>query len=299
MKYYIILSLLLLSTPTLFAQEIKYEVSVLAPKLKDVDAKVIKSLESSLRQWLNSQQWGEDQFEETERIEVNFQLTVEDISQTTFSGELKLQAVRPVYGSDYKTALITYKEGDITFSYDQYKPIEYSKTTYLDNLTSVLAFWSYVVLGYDYDSFSNLGGDSYYQLAQGVINNIPPNIASTLVGWNPRDGDRTRYWMLENMLSARIKPFRKAMYDYYINGLDMMQKDVAAGQAGIIRALETIDNVNNSYPNSMAIQLFCLAKQDEIVQIFKNANSESKQKVQSIMRRMDPANSNKYNEIGF
>ena len=208
-----------------------------------------------------------------------------------------MQAVRPVYGSEYVTPLISYNDRDFTFVYEQFQPIQYSQNAYNDNLSHVLSFYAYIILGLDYDSFSAYGGELYFQTAQDIVNAVPSGAAAQNPGWQSLDGNRNRYWIVENILSPRTRSYRQAMYDYPRQALDLMHKDVAAGRLIMLQALEDLNSVNQSYPNAMILQMFSLAKDDEIIEIFRRGTRQEKTRVVQIMAKIDPSNASKYRRI--
>ncbi|MBP7821619.1 MAG: DUF4835 family protein [Saprospiraceae bacterium] len=281
------------------SQEMDFTVTVNTPKLQTADPKVFESLKTALRDFLNNAKWTDDVYASTERIKCNVQLTIkEEISATSFKAELAIQAVRPVYGSAYQTSLLTHVDKDVEFSYEPNQPLEFSRGLFNDNLTSILSFYVYVILGLDYDSFSLLGGDNYYQVAQAIVTSIPPDIANTLKGWRAVDSNRNRYWIIENLTNSRVKPYREALYTYHRKGLDVMSKDVIAGRASITKALEDIERVNKSYPSSMILQMFTNAKSEELIEIFKGGDSNQRTRFYQIMSKVDPAGASKYRAVG-
>lgn len=281
-----------------FGQELNVEVKINTPKLQTTDPKVFESLETSMREFMTNQQWTDDIFEPEERITVNIQLTIDkEVDAATFEGELSIQAVRPVYNSSYETVLITHRDQNVRFTYEQYQPLQYSENVFNDNLTSILAFYSYVILGMDYDSFSLFGGTPYFQKAQEILNNVPPGQAARFKGWRSLDGNRNRYWIVENLLSPRVRPYREAMYNYHRQSLDIMSNDALTGRAIMTQALESLQQVNRSYPSSMILQMFSNAKSTEIVEIYKEAPIQEKNKIITVMTKIDASNASKYNEI--
>jgi hypothetical protein len=161
-------------------------------------------------------------------------------------------------------------------------------TGYTDNLSSILTFYAYVILGFDYDTFSSLGGDEHFKTANNIISNIPPNISSKDRSWSSQGSDRNRFWLIENILNPRIKRFRQAMYDYHLNGLDRMYKDVTVAKAVMLSALKEVGQANNEYRNSMIIQMFSNSKRAEILDIFKNSVKSEQRQVYRIMSEIDP-----------
>jgi hypothetical protein len=300
----IFLSLLLaVGVTAVFAQgELNATVRVSTPQLQKNDRKVFDQLETSLRDFLNNTKWTQDGFEQEERIKCNFILTIStEEDGNNFRAELAVQATRPVYGSGYETPLISHLDKDVVFNYEQNQPIEFLvDATDNQNIAALFAYYAYVILGLDYDSFSLYGGESYLLTAQQIVTNIQNSSTNNSPGWRPADGgkNRNRYWIMENLLNPRVKPYRAAMYTYHRKGLDTFSTDMDAAKAVILTALEEIDKVNTAYFNSMIVQMFANAKRDELIEMFKIAGKPQKDRVSQIMIKMDPANSQKYREIG-
>ena len=298
MRKRFILIALLLASQWLVAQELNTTVKINTQKLLTVDAKVFGTLEQSIREFMNNQKWTDDVYERDERIDCNMLLTIqEELSPTSFKAELAIQVSRPVYGSNYKTVIFNQIDRDITFTYEQFQPIVYSRNSYNDNLSSILSFYAYITIGTDYDSFSPMGGDKYFQLAQDVMNTLPQSIASGDRGWNSLSNNKNRFWIVENMLSPRMKLYRQAMYDYHRQGLDVMSTDLAKGRQAMADALLKVGEANQSYPNSAIIQMFNNAKSSEVIEIFKRGSSTEQDRVIQVMSRVDPAGSSKYRAI--
>ncbi len=295
MKRYILLFVLIIFCKLGSAQELDFTVNINTPKLQTTDPKVFESLKESMLNFLNNQKWTDDSFDPKERIKCNIQMTIKDeLSSNSFSADFAIQAVRPVFGSTYETPLLSHVDKDFNFTYEQFQPMNFTKNSFSDNLTAFLSFYVYVILGMDYDSYSLYGGESYLQTANDILTTIPPNAASAYPGWRSLDGNRNRYWIIENLLSPKIRDFRQAMYDYHRQSLDLMSEDVETGRAIMMQALETISKVNRSYPRSMIIQMFTNAKSGEIIEIFKKGTREQKTRVRSIMSKIDASNASKY-----
>jgi len=300
MKYISLVCLFLFGSFTsISAQELRVNCRVNAQKAQ-ADPQVFKSLETAIEEFMNNQKWTEDVFYENEKIEVNLQMTiVEEISSTTFKADVGIQAVRPVYGTDYETPIITHLDKTIVFTFEQFQPLDYSETTFQNNLTHVLSFYAYLILGLDYDTFAPFGGEPHFQKAQNIINIFPQNLSGSFPGWTSREGNRNRYWILESLLNPSVRPYREAMYNYHRQGLDIMSTDVEAGKAVLMQAMETVSKVNKAYLNAMVLQIFANTKSQEIIEIFKVASRTQKSRVYSIMSKIDAANANKYRAIGL
>ena len=281
------------------AQELNATVRITAPRLQTVDPQVFKTMERAVLEFMNNTRWSLDEFEPEERIECAFQINIiEELSTNVFTADIAFQALRPVYGSDYKSPLISHVDRDVVIQYEEYQPIQESRDQFNDNLSSVLTFYAYLILGYDYDSFSEMGGDPYFLVAQGVINNIPPQVLDTDKGWSSLNNRNNRYWIIENLMSPRLSEFRRANYQYHRHGLDYMASEIDRGISQMLEALETIDKARATYPNSMILRMFAITKSDEIVEVFKGADRTTRSRIQQIMRKLDVSNASKYNVLG-
>lgn len=287
----------------LYAQgELNASVRVSTPQLQRNDRRVFDQLEVSLKDFLNNTKWTNDNFEQEERIKCNFILTIsKELDGNVFEAELAVQATRPVYGSGYETPLISHLDKDVLFTYEQNQPIEFLRDNPENqNLPALLAFYVYIILAMDYDSFSQYGGEQHLLTAEKIVTNIQNSSSNSTPGWRPADGgkNRNRYWIMENLLNPRVRPFRNAFYTYHRKGLDMFSSNPDQAKAAILLALEDIDKVAAAYFNSMIIQMFSYAKKDELVEMWKIAPKAQKDRVIQIMSKIDPANSQRYREIG-
>lgn len=298
MRRLVLLVFLLSGWAVLHAQELNVNVKINTQKLQQADPKVFQTMEAAVTEFMNTRKWTEDVFEPEELIDVNIQIVIqEELSPTAFKADISIQASRPVFGTDYETPLINYLDKGVTFYYEQYQPIQYSANRYNDNLSAVMAFYAYIVLGLDYDSFSLFGGEAHLQEAQQIVNNVPESAAAANPGWRALDGNRNRFWLIENLLSPRVRSLRQGWYEYHRQGLDLASSDVATARAIIAGALEQIGSVNDKYPNTMIIQIFTDTKAQEIVEIFKRGTPREQNNVVSIMTSIDASNATLYREI--
>ncbi len=296
--YFLTLVLVAFFISPALAQEMNYSVTVNAESAPTVDKRVFKTLENSITEFLNNQKWTDDNFQPEERIECNLLITIkEEINPTNFRADLAIQATRPIYGSSQSTLLLNHLDKEFIFTYQEYDPILFSPGVFSSNLSAVLSFYNFIILGMDYDSFSPFGGEKYFLLAQEIVNTIPQNIVDNDSGWNSLKNDQNRFWIIENLLDPRVRPFRQAMYDYHRQALDLMSKDVGTGRAIMSEAIGEIGVVNQSYPNSIIIRMFANAKANEIVEIFKRGGRQEQDLVVRVMSKLDAANAAKYREI--
>ncbi|MEL6277197.1 MAG: DUF4835 family protein, partial [Bacteroidota bacterium] len=260
------ISLLFLFYAVLPAQsEINFSVRFNLQQIQTTDPKILETLERDVRQFLQGRAWTEDRFEPEERINCTVIMTIkEGGSPNNYEADLAIQSSRPVYGSAEETAVFNYLDNKINFYYEQFQAIQLSENSFTGNLPSILGYYVYLVLGFDYDTFSPLGGQRYFEEAQDIINRLPADVSNDDPGWNPT-GTRNRFWLLENILSPRILPLRRALYTYHREGLDMMHQDINVGRANITLAIEDVQKSNQSYPNTVIVQAFIDAKREEII----------------------------------
>jgi len=294
---FIIMTLLIGALSTQ-AQELNLSVTINTPKLKLADPQVFKSLETTITEFFNNTAWTEDEFETHERIEGTIQINVkEDISSNSFVADFYVSTSRPVYNSNYYSQTLLHIDRDVGFSYEQFGPIFNNTGAFSDNLSAILTYYAYVILGIDYDTFSPLGGERFFQIGQNIINSVPPNISSRDKSWSAVGTSRNRYWLIENLLNPRVKPYRQAMYDYHRRSLDTMSDDPDRARAIMLSSITAIADVNRSFPNSMILKLFSDSKRDEIIEVFNVATQGEKTKVYDIMTEIDPALSSEFNSL--
>lgn len=282
---------------TTVAQELNATVRVTTPKLQTTDPRIFRTLEADLTDLLNNTSWTQDRFETNERINmtVNFAITSE-LGDNQFKATMNIQSLRPVFGSDYQTSMFTFQDKEITFVYLDGQPLRYAPNVFSDNLTAVISYYAYLVIAMDYDSFGLFSGDPYYAAAQEIINTLPTGYSND-PGWTSIGRNKNRYWLIENMQSARVKGLRKAIYDYHLQSLDVMHKNSAGARDVMLKSIELLEQVNTSYPNSMVLSLFSGTKAKEIVDIFANASSQQKSRIYQIMTKIDPSNSQQYQNL--
>ncbi len=280
------------------AQELNFDVTINTPKLKLADPKVFETLESAIEEFINNTVWTEDDFDPEERIEGALQINIkEDLSTNTFIADFYVSTSRPVYNSNYYSSTLLLVDKDAGFSYEQYGPLFNNKNAFSDNLSAIISYYAYVVIGTDYDTFSPLGGERFFQIAQSIVNSIPRSVSASDSAWNAVGTKRNRYWLVENLLNPRVKPYRQAIYDYHRRSLDEMHSDPDRSRAVMLSAITAIGDVNDAFPNSMILKLFSDTKRKEIVEIFDVASQGEKDKVYNIMTEIDPALSSEFNSL--
>lgn len=281
------------------AQEFDCTCKINTPKLSQTDPKVFQDLQHQITEFMNGQKWTDHYYEPEEKIKCSIQITIlNEGDDRVYRAEMAVRSIRPAYGSSYASTLLAHNDQDVLIAFEEHQPIIYSEDTYVDNLSSLLSFYAYLMLGLDYDSFSPFGGEAYYLKAKNIINLIPRGIAQRFTGWTEDEsGQNNRFWIIENFLSPKSKPLRKSLYDYHRNGLDIMSQNPDEGRAAIFAALQVLPKVFQGNPKSMSLSLFNTTKSYEIIEIFKNGTPAEKKAVFKIMAEVDASNISKYNAI--
>ncbi|MFZ4741390.1 MAG: DUF4835 family protein [Bacteroidales bacterium] len=277
------------------AQEFICNIQVSAPQVQGTDRSVYDNLRTALYEFVNTKSWTNYSFKPEERIECSILITVnERISQDEFKGTLNLQLRRPVYRTSYNSVLLNFVDKDFQFKYVEFQTLEYVENSFTSNLTSVIAYYCYVYLGLDFDSYSPNGGTPYFEKAQNIVNlaqNAPEK------GWKSFESQKNRYWLVENLLNSAYSSVRQATYKYHRLGIDAMYDNIETGRTAIAESVELLRKAYREKPGLFSIQLFMDAKSDEIVNIFSKASPQDKAKIINNLIEIDPANASKYQGI--
>jgi hypothetical protein len=300
MNKFVLIFVLLCSAVFSSAQEIFCTVQVIThPQVQVLgnDAKLYKSMESSISEFINNRKWTQDKFQPTERIEMKMFITINQKSGTEdFSATCQIQSSRPVFGSGYSTVLINEMDEDWVFKYVEFQAMEFQENNHTSNLTSLLAFYAYMTLGMDYDSFSKEGGTYFFNKAQLVVNAAQ---SAKEPGWSAFEtkGNRNRYWFIDNVLSEPFRPLREVYYLYHRQALDIMATDIVKGRAQITKCLDMVQKVFRQNPNTKFLKVFFNAKADELVGVYSKAPAAEKKKIVDLLEQIDIANYKKYQAI--
>lgn len=276
-------------------QELQCQISVVAPQVQNVDKKVFQTMQQTVYEFMSNTKWTSDKFTNNERVDCTILITVnERVSNDQFKGSIQVQSRRPVFNASYNSPIFTFNDQNFEFKYVEFQPLEFNETGSNPNLSAVLAYYAYIILGLDYDTFSMNGGAQYFAKAQTIVNNMQNASES---GWRAFEGTNNRYWLSENMANAAFKPFHTMMYNYHRKGLDIMSKKKDEGIAAITDSIEELMKVHQEKPGSLLLQTLFYAKADEIVNIYSGAFPDQKVRVSNTLNEIDPANSGKYNKI--
>ncbi|HEX8038708.1 MAG TPA: DUF4835 family protein [Chryseosolibacter sp.] len=277
------------------AQELKCSVSINASQIQTSDAGIFKDMENAIEQFMNGRKWTNDIYKNHEKIVCNFLITITKMPAIgSFSASVQVQSARPVYNSNYTSLLFNFADREWEFEYIESMPLEYNDNTFTSNLTSMLAFYAYVIIGLDYDSFSEMGGTPYFQRALAVVNNAQQ---SGSPGWQPIGSNRNRYWFIENLNNPQMADLRKAIYQYHRLGLDTFQSNPDESRQVILNGLKEIKKVRDVNPNAILVVSFFDAKGKELANIFSDGNIQVRRQAYDIITAIDPSNRSNYEKI--
>ncbi len=279
------------------AQEFQCSVTVQSASVQGTNKQIYENMRNALNDFMRAQIWTNDKYDTKERIECSFNFNItEQISSNEFKGVLTVQLRRPVYGSAYTTTMFNMQDNDVQFRYNEGQPLTYNESSYdSDNLVPLLAFYSYFMLGLDYDSFSPNGGSDYFKKAETIVNQAQ---SSQYAGWKSYDGTKNRYWLINNMLDDNHKVFRLSVYKYHRDGLDIMSENVEQGRTAIYECMEELKKVKQrASRNAYLLGLYFTAKADELVGLFSESPAIEKTKIVEILSSADPGNISKYQKI--
>ena len=277
-----------------FSQELNCRLEINTDQIEGTNKDVYNTLQSSLTEYINSHKWTDAIFTNEERIDVNFILTLTSASGSSMSGNLQIQASRPVYNSSYNTTLFNFKDNNFQFDYSQYDRLEFNDNNYESNLMSIMAFYCYVIIGLDFDSFSRNGGAKYFEKAEVVA-----NLARTSndEGWTAFASDNNRYALISNYRDNSLAALHEVIYEYHRLGLDVMSQNVENGKSQILSSLPALQTMNTAKPFSVALQLFAEAKMNELVDMFRNSSAADKKKVYDILSAVLPTQTSKLSDL--
>jgi len=284
------------------AQELKANVTVVSNQVgNNVNQNVFRTLQTALSTFLNTRKWTSDNFAPNERIECNFLLNLQSTGDlNVYNASITVQAARPVFNTSYLSPIINFKDDNVSFKYVEFQQLEFNENrvsgsdALVSNLTAIIAYYANMVLAFDYDSFSQRGGDVYFQKAQNIVNNAPDGRG--ISGWKAFDGVRNRYWLVENMLNSRYTIMHDIYYNYYRLGMDKLYDDENNARLEVMNVLNLLNNFVTDNPNKMISQFFFQGKSTELIKIFAKAPQQDKARASELLQRLDITNATKYKD---
>ena len=281
-----------------YSQELNCEVTLITnikTEVTSAEKELFDQLKQVVTELMNNTKWTEEKFKVEERINCQIQLQINTINNGEFTGSIQVQSTRPVYNGSYNTALLNFQDDDLSFTYTRSSLIQYGKNQFRDNLSSILAFYAYYIIALDFDSFSKQGGTKYFQEAQQIVTNAQGAAGK---GWKSNEvGKKNRYWLIENALQQLFEPLRECYYEYHRLGMDKLYDNPDEARKAIYTSLEKLSKVSAARPNTINIINFSYCKLNELKNLYAVAKPEDKTAIVAVLKKIDPANATKYEEI--
>ena len=278
------------------AQQLNCTVNVNADKAASTNRQIFNTLEKSLTEFVNKTDWTGVTYKQEEKINCSMFITVTAYASDQFTATIQVQSSRPTFNSTYSSPVLNFNDKDFSFRYVEFQNLTFNPSNFDSNLISVIAFYSYVIIGMDGDTFSKLGGSKNLETAQDIANVA---ISGGYKGWSQSDGTQNRYFLINDILSNTFSPFRDALYEYHFEGLDLMHKDLNVAKLKINDAINTLGKINNTRPNAFLTRVFFDAKSDEIVSIFSAGPSMDIRDLIGSLNTISPLNSSKWAGIKY
>ncbi len=292
-------TLMLLTIKAATAQELYCNVQVSAQKIQGSNREIFQSMQRDIYEFMNGMVWTDNLFSFSERIDCNILINLdEQLSADEFNGTLQVQLSRPAFNTTYESTVLNFMDNNFRFKYVEFEPLEFNPNAYTTNLVSVLAYYAYLIIGMDFDTFSPLDGTPYFQIAEKIVTNAQN---APEAGWKPYDGsrNRNRYWLVKNILNEEYSGVREFVYQYHIWGLDKLESDAPQARTNIYESLKLLQEVYRQRPDPYMYYMSIIleAKVNELVNIFTPGFPDEKNRVVQILVEIDPANEKKYQQI--
>jgi hypothetical protein len=277
------------------AQELNCSVKVNSERITAANQQIFKTLETSLNEFVNKYKWSNRDFKINERIDCSMFINVSEFNNNIFTATIQVQASRPVFNSTYSTPILNINDKDFTFRYVEFENLFFNPNSFDSNLVSVVAFYAYMILALDADSFEPQGGNEYLDIAQ----NIVAVSQSGGKGWSQADGLQNRFFLVNDMLSSTFEPIRLGFYEYHAKGLDLMADDLTKGKEGLKNAILNLSKIHSIRPNAYLTRVFFDTKADEILSVFSGGPKVDITSLVDNLNRVSPLNASNWAKIKF
>ena len=296
-KIAFILSLFLVTMVS--AQELNCKVTINSDQIEGSNKQIFETLRVAIEEYMNQNRWTNMTYAEHEKIECNMLIVVKTMSGNAFTCDMTLQSRRPVFGTTYTTPLLNFKDNAFNFTYQEFDRIEYQQNQFTTNLTAMLAYYCYLIIGHDQDSFQRMGGTVFFQQCEEIVNACQTASMDNIEqkGWLAFESNRNRYALINNLLDEAFKKYRNFYYEYHRLGLDEMVNNIANGRARIANGMPVLKEAYRARPATYVINTFLDAKSDELVDIFRKGTDKEKKEVYELLMDIDPTRQNTYDRI--
>lgn len=295
MRHSLFIFLLSLLPGVMSAQELNCTVQINSDQIEGTNKSVFTTLQTSITDFMNNRRWTEMSFTNQERIECTLSFIVSKYENDVLTTELTVQSRRPVYNANYNSTLFNFRDTEVEFEYKEFDQLELVENTFTSNLTAILAYYAYVIIGYDMDSFSRLGGTPYFQMAESIVSSAQ---STDYAGWKAElSNSKNRYALVNNLLDEAFKKYRGYFYEYHRLGLDEMNVNLTNARARIAEGLPLVREANRARPSAIVVTIFMDSKTDELVNIFSGAPQEEKQGAVEVLSDIAPTRSADWERI--
>jgi hypothetical protein len=279
------------------AQELNAVITINSDQVEQTNKQIFKTLERSLNDFVNKNKWTNRVYRENERVNARMFITVEEYESNRFKTNIQIQSSRPVYNTSYESPVFNYKDNQFNFEYIEFQPLVYNPNVFESNLVGVVAYYVYIILGMDADTFSLEGGTDFYKQAQAIVTQAQ---GSNFAGWSQTSTDsRTRFELVDNLLSNTFREYRIALYNYHRKGLDILGDNNSAAKQVIAGSMRLFESLISRRPNALLIQTFFDAKSEEIQNIFSDGPKVDVVQLKETLNRVAPFYSSTWNEINY
>lgn len=296
MRNTLLVTFSLLFSFAIFAQELNCEVTVNSDQVSQTNQQIFRTLERSLNDFVNKNKWTNRVYRENERVNARMFITVTQYESDRFEANIQIQSSRPVYNTSYESPVFNYKDDSFNFQYQEFQPLVYNENVFDSNLIGVISYYVYIILGLDADTFSLEGGDDMFRRAQNIVTQAQ---GTSFGGWSQQTGERSRFELVDNLLSNSFREYRIAMYNYHRKGLDILGDNNSTGKQIVAGSMRLFETLIKRRPNAFLIQTFFDAKSEEILNIFSDGPKVDVVKLKETLNRVAPFYSSTWNEINY
>jgi hypothetical protein len=286
--------LLLLFVGVVQAQQLNCTVQVNSDKIASTNNQIFKNLKNSISDFVNKTDWTGEEYKQSERIDCSMVIIINSYDSNQFSATLQVQSTRPIFNSTYASPVFNYMDNDFSFRYVEFEMLQFNPQTFDSNLVSVLAYYSYMIIGFDADTYTLMSGDKHYAVAQQIASVAQQ---SGYKGWSQTDTNQNKYFLVNDVLSGTFDAYRQTLYQYHREGLDIMSSDLKTGKDKVVEALNTLSRIYKVRPNAFLTRVFFDAKVDEVVSILSGGPKVSLSETIETLNRMSPLNTSKWSAI--
>ncbi|MFC7523518.1 DUF4835 family protein [Parapedobacter sp. GCM10030251] len=277
------------------AQDLNARVQILSPQVQNTNKRALDVLEKAISDFLNNRTWSANEVQPQERIDCSFVITINAWDgSSNFTAQAQIISTRPVFNTSYNSPVLSISDNNFNFSYTEGQLMDYSDQQYMNNLTSLLAYYAYIIVGLDADTFESNGGTPFYTAAQNIVNNAQN---TGFNGWRSMEGTDNRFWLVNNLLDRRYQPLRDFLYSFYLRGLDKMSENAMEARKTILELLPMLRKVDRLAQGAVFNQVFFTAKSDELIGIFGGMGPQERVQAYNVLAEVDPANANKYESL--